>query len=249
MQILGNILMLVGVHLLLYTGGQLVQVEYNRRAARGDNSLPLLTTITTDQSPIKTQNRQPAMQIPLLGLVDPPPGDNTAHRSSEWASTIKRVVIPGINLDAKVVEVGWYIEEHPAGAQAMWEVAEYAVGHHRLSANPGENDNIVLAGHVGGYGLVFRDLFYVQPGDEILLYTADQQYLYIVQERLLVDEEGVSVEQRAANARYIQSTAEELVTLITCWPPSGPNQFAQRVIVRAIPYVAIDPHERSWTVR
>ncbi len=246
---LGNTLILLGVSILLYVAGWYAQIEYNRRAARGTSLLPLLTTLTTDQSPIKTQNRQPAMQIPLLGLVDPPPGDNTAHRSSEWASTIKRVVIPGINLDAKVVEVGWYIEEHPAGAQAMWEVAEYAVGHHRLSANPGENDNIVLAGHVGGYGLVFRDLFYVQPGDEILLYTADQQYLYIVQERLLVDEEGVSVEQRAANARYIQSTAQAMLTLVTCWPPDGPDLFTQRVIVRATPYGAIDADDRTWIVR
>ncbi len=241
--------MLVGVNLLLYTGGQLVQIEYNRQAARGDNSLPLLTTRTTDQFLINTQNRQPAIQIPLLNVVDSPPVDAPVRRSSEWASTIKRIVIPSIDLDAKVVEVGWSIEERPTGTQAVWEVAEYAVGHHRLSANPGETDNIVLAGHVGGYGLVFRDLFYVQPGAEILLYSADQQYLYIVQDRLLVDEEGVSDEQRTANARYIQPTAEELVTLITCWPPSGPNQFAQRVIVRATPYVAIDPHGRSWTVR
>jgi hypothetical protein len=35
---------------------------------------------------------------------------------------------------------------------AIWQVAEYAVGQHRGSANPGEGDNIVLAGHVGGFG-------------------------------------------------------------------------------------------------
>lgn len=247
---LGNILLLVGVNLLLYAAGQYAQVEYNRRAARGANSLPLLTTTTTDQSPLDMQNRQPGMWIPLLNMVDAPPVDDTAHRSSEWASTVKRVVIPSIDLDAKVVEVGWYIEEHPAGVQAVWEVAEYAVGHHRLSANPGEPDNIVLAGHVGGYGMVFRDLFYVHPGAEILLYSADQQYLYVVQERLLLDEEGVSVEQRAENAQYIQPTAEELLTLITCWPPSGPDQFTQRVIVRATPYVASHSSElNTWMVR
>lgn len=249
MQILGNVLILVGVSLLLYVAGWYVHVEYNRRAARGASSLPLLTIPTADRPPINVQNRQPALRIPPLDTADPPPVDTTAQLSSEWRSMIQRVVIPSIDLDAKVVEVGWYVEEHPAGSQVVWEVAEYAVGHHRLSANPGETDNIVLAGHVGGYGMVFRNLFYIQPGAEILLYSAEQQYLYVVEEQLLVDEDGVSAEQRAANAHYIQSTEQEMLTLVTCWPPAGPDRFTQRVIVRAIPYRAIDPDARTWTVR
>ena len=156
-------------------------------------------------------------------------------------------------MDSKAVEVGWEVKEQNGQQVAAWQVAEYAVGQHRGSANPGEGDNIVLAGHVGGYGKVFKNLFYVRPGDQITLYSAGQQYLYVVQERLLLDEEGVSPEQRAANARYIAPTNSEVVTLLTCWPPTGPDKFRQRVVVRAVPFganAAVQPLSQSnWTAR
>ena len=119
---------------------------------------------------------------------------------------------------------------------AIWQVAEYAVGQHRGSSNPGEGSNVVLAGHVGGYGKVFKDLFYVKPGDQITLYSNGQQYLYTVQERLLLTEEGVSAEQHAANAQYIAPPDQEVVTMVTCWPPKGADRFTQRVVVRAVPF-------------
>jgi LPXTG-site transpeptidase (sortase) family protein len=132
-------------------------------------------------------------------------------------------------------------------------VAEYAVGQHRGSSNPGEGGNVVLAGHVGGYGKVFKDLFYVNPGDQITLYSDGQQYLYTVQERLVLTEEGVSPEQRDANAQYIAPTDHEVVTLVTCWPPKGPTKFTQRVVVRAVPFAASMATQQqsrsSWTMR
>src|SRR6185503_9007519 len=152
--------------------------------------------------------------------------------------TVTRVSIPSIGVDSKVVEVGWDVEQQGGQQVAVWQVAEYAVGQHRGSANPGEGGNIVLAGHVGGYGKVFKDLFYVKPGDQITLYSAGQQYMYVVQERLLLTEEGVSAEQHAANAQYIAPTDHEVVTLVTCWPPKGPDRFTQRVVVRAVPFAA-----------
>jgi sortase A len=98
-----------------------------------------------------------------------------------------------------------------------------------------ERGNIVLADHVGGYGKVFKDLFYVKPGDPIILYSAGRQYRYTVQERLVLPEDGVSAQQQAANERYIESTPYELVTLVTCWPANGPTRFTQRVVVHAVP--------------
>ncbi len=68
------------------------------------------------------------------------------------------------------------------------------------------------------------------------MYNGDQQYLYVVQERLLLTEEGVSAEQQAANAQYIAPTGREVVTLVTCWPPKGADRFTQRVVVRAVPF-------------
>jgi sortase A len=152
-----------------------------------------------------------------------------------------------------VVEVGWEVTEQNGRQVAVWQVAEYAVGHHRGSANPGEGSNIVLAGHVGGYGKVFKDLINVEEGDQIILFAGGQQYLYVVREQVIVHEEGVSPEQQAMNALYIAPTSEEMVTLITCWPDRGPEKFKYRIIVRATPYGASNDESltntEGWNVR
>ncbi len=165
---------------------------------------------------------------------------------------ITRVAIPSIDVDSKVVEVGWDVQEQGGQPVAIWQVAEYAVGQHRGSANPGEGDNIVLAGHVGGYGKVFRDLFYTKPGDQITIYSGGQQYLYTIQERLILNEEGVPPEQQAANARHIAPTGSEVLTLVTCWPPKGADKFTQRIVVRAVPFgtsTTTQPAQNRWTLR
>jgi LPXTG-site transpeptidase (sortase) family protein len=236
---LGSLLVLAGVYVLLYVGGIYATIEYRRMAARGDNSLPapaaVISPVQAAAVPAAAQDNTDDFSAPVLSasgaILSTVPEDTQQTQSS----TVSRIVIPSINVDSKAIEVGWELQEQDGQQVAVWQVAEYAVGHHQGSANPGEGGNIVLAGHVGGYGLVFRDLFYVQPGEDVLLYSEGQQYRYIVQERLVLDEVGVPPEQRAANARYIEPTDEEMVTLVTCWPASGPERFAQRIIVRATP--------------
>jgi sortase A len=229
----GNLLMLFGVYLLFYVGGLYANASYNRWAARGDSELPAPPVV-------RPAVAEPApFVVPVLvqantsgQVVGPPPVSTAVNRPS----TVSRLILPSINVDSKVVEVGWDVVEQDGAQIAVWQVAEYAVGQHKGSANPGEGDNVVLAGHVGGYGKVFKDLFYLQPGDTVIVYSDDSQYRYVVRERLVVQEEGVSAEQRAANAQYIASTGEEMITMVTCWPASGPDKFTQRVIVRAVPY-------------
>jgi sortase A len=252
---LGNLFMLIGVVLLLYVGGIYSQAEYERYAARGDTDLPAPVAVTSPE-----QSEEPAPFIaPILNqsgslslsngqIVSAVPTNQAPHES-----TVTRVVIPSISVDSKVVEVGWDVVEQNHQQVAVWQVAEYAVGQHRGSSNPGEGNNVVLAGHVGGYGKVFKDLFYVKPGDQITLYSAGQQYLYTVQERLLVTEEGVSDEQHAANAQLIAPTDHEIVTLVTCWPAKGANKFTQRVVVRATPFGATATRQlttqSNWSIR
>ncbi len=118
---------------------------------------------------------------------------------------------------------------------AVWDVDKYRVGHHHGTSNPGGGGNIVLAGHSGGYQYPFNDIYYLQAGDVIQLYSNGQLYDYTVTETLVVDEDGQPLEKRLENARYIQPTDEEMVTMVTCWPLTGPDKFKQRVIVRAKP--------------
>ena len=252
--------MVAGLYLLLYVGGLYVEAEYYRMAARGDSDAPAPAAVALPPgdepaafAPPVEQPDAEAFVAPVLGngrAVGSVPAPAAAH-----VATINRVVIPSIGVDSKVVEVGWDVVEQKGQQLAVWQVAEYAVGQHKSSANPGEGSNIVLAGHVGGYGKVFRDLYYVKPGDEITIYSKGQQYLYVVQERLVLLEEGVSPEQHAANARYIEPTDHEVVTMITCWPPKGKSKFTERVVVRAVPYGATvgapagQSGQGSWSIR
>lgn len=251
---LGNLFMLIGIVLLLYVGGVYTQAEYDRYAARGDTDLPAPADVAP---PIAQEQEPPPFIAPVINATQPGSAEGQVVGAvpsvqPEHKSTITRVIVPSIGVDSKVIEVGWQVEEQNGQQVAIWDVAKYAVGQNRGSANPGEGSNIVLAGHVGGYGKVFKDLYYVKPGDQITLYSAGQQYLYTVQERFLVTEEGVSPEQHAANAQLIAPTDREVVTMVTCWPPSGKDKFTQRVIVRAVPFgsaSAQPPEQSSWTIR
>lgn len=175
-------------------------------------------------------------------------------------SRLERIQIPSIDVDRKVEEVFWTTEVVDGREVAVWEVSKYMVGHHTGTANPGQGGNIVLAGHSGGRAYPFNDIFYLKPGDQIILWSQGQQYSYSVAENLLLDEVGpnVTMEQRMSNARYIGPFEYEVVTLVTCWPLSGPDKFNQRVVIRAVPNRPTEPAASAlppggpiggWTIR
>lgn len=192
------------------------------------------TPVPTSTAPATVETAEPA---PVLQQADGAIVSSVPRSTDQPAdgSLVSRVAIPSLDIDAKVIEVGWEVQEQNGQQMAVWQVAEYAVGHHQGSANPGEGSNVVLAGHVGGYGKVFKDLFYIQPGAEVVVYIGEQQHRYVIEERLVLNEVGVPPQQRAANAQYIEPTNEETLTLVTCWPASGPDKFSQRIVVRAAP--------------
>ena len=60
-----------------------------------------------------------------------------------------------------------------------------------------------------------------------------QEYQYLITETVLVQEKGVSMEQRVQNAQLIGPTSDERLTLITCANPGATH----RLIVTAHPVV------------
>lgn len=277
---IGNLMMLGGVYLLLYVGGLFADEQFNLMAAQGgsDIAIPEMAVTTPraeiatgpDRIVVGTAGVEPdaatgaAPSRFVLPQLNNPGGGRELNSLVPKAvggygpSTISRIVIPKINVDRKVVEVGWTLEQQSGQEVAIWEVAKYAVGHHAGSSNPSQGGNVVLAGHSGGRAYPFNDIFYLQAGDTIQLWSNGRQYDYTVTERLVLDEIGpnVTLEQRTENAKYIEPTTEEVATLVTCWPLSGPNKFNQRVVIRATPaYTSIAETQTSsifsggWTVR
>ncbi len=67
------------------------------------------------------------------------------------------------------------------------------------------------------------------------MYSNGEPHDYTVSEHILLDEVGQPLEKRMENARYIGPTDEELVTMVACWPLTGPDKFKQRIVIRAKP--------------
>jgi LPXTG-site transpeptidase (sortase) family protein len=125
--------------------------------------------------------------------------------------------------------------------QSTWLVPEErAAGWHDGTAPLGLAGNTVLNGHNTTRGEVFRDLYLLEPGEEIVLYADQIPYVYEIQEKLILPEAGQPLEVRVANAQYIQPTADERVTLVTCHPY---NSLQNRLIIIATPVEVESPEE------
>jgi sortase A len=129
-----------------------------------------------------------------------------------------RLIISAINLDAPVVPIGWHIEEQDGQTVSVWDVPDYAAGWHQTSAYPGRPGNVVLNGHHNIRGEVFRHLIDLEPGARIQLHADGKVYYYTVSEKHILQEKGQPPEVRYQNALWIAPTADERLTLVTCWP-------------------------------
>jgi sortase A len=96
-----------------------------------------------------------------------------------------------------------------------------AVGHLSASALPGEQGNIVLAGHRDTF---FRPLRNIRQGDEIVFKTENSSFEYRVESTEVVAPSDVQV--------IAISTGHDL-TLVTCFPFYFVGPAPKRFIVRA----------------
>ena len=108
-----------------------------------------------------------------------------------------RIQIPAIKIDAPIVQGDG------------WEQLKKGVGQNIGSANPGQNGNVILSAHNDVYGELFRYLDKLQPGDQVVLYTQQRQYIYVVDRTALVEPTAVEV---------MAGTGSPTVTLISCYP-------------------------------
>jgi sortase A len=108
-----------------------------------------------------------------------------------------RIQIPSINIDAPVVQGDG------------WEQLKKGVGQYIASAPPGRDGNTVLSAHNDVYGEIFRYLDRLVPGDQIIVYTQQRQFVYIVDRTVLVEPTAVEV---------MAPTGSPTVTLISCYP-------------------------------
>jgi sortase A len=124
-------------------------------------------------------------------------------------SQAMRIQIKAIQVDAPVVQGDG------------WEQLKKGVGQHVGSVDPGQTGNVVLSAHDDVFGEIFRNLDHLQPGDRVVLFTAQQQFIYVVTGSQIVEPTRVEV---------MNSTGEPTITLISCYPFMVDNK---RIVVFA----------------
>jgi sortase A len=120
-----------------------------------------------------------------------------------------RIRIPAINVDAPIVQGDG------------WEQLKKGVGQHIGSPNPGLKGNVVLSAHNDVFGEIFRDLDKLKAGDQIIVYTQQRAYTYVVRGTQIVEPTRVEV---------MAPTPDAVVTLISCYPYLVNNR---RIVVSA----------------
>lgn len=256
LRLVGNVLIVFGVLLLLGIGGwygyttwsnqqeaEQIVGKFGVEAFEPPLEATPKPTIAPLPTPIPLANLTgPSSIATQMGTIIPTPTPRTRDESPPG-----RLVIPSVKIDTKVVPVGWSMIPAPGGGvKSEWDVADFAVGHHKGSANPGQVGNVVLSGHVDYKGQVFKDLKDVNKGDEVVLYTEKGQYIYVVTDLKIVREEGVSDAQRRENARFMDPTPDLTLTMITCWPYGIDTH---RLIVIAKPYQSALSTQSEFTLR
>ncbi len=210
-----EVLGVIGLLYILFSGAGALQT-LNREVAKAlsvgePTPTPLITAVVLpsghtpptapggarpNDSEIPEHLRPLVQSIPVVDL--PTPGPEQA----------RSIYIPGLWNDAAPIVQG-----------DGWEQLKRGVGQLIGSTNPGERGNLVLSAHNDIFGELFRDLDQLKPGDEILIQTASQEFIYRVTGTRIVEPTEVSV---------LEPTAKPTVTLISCYPYLVDNQ---RIVV------------------
>jgi sortase A len=145
----------------------------------------------------------------------------------------QRIEIPAIRVEAAVTSVTLQSVQQDGQTYYQWQVPNsYKAGWHNSSALLGQRGNTVLNGHHNIFGEVFRDIVNLQEGDEVIVYDKSRAFHYYVVTVEILAEHDQSIDVRLANAKWIEPTEDERLTLITCWPYTDNSH---RVIVVAEP--------------
>jgi LPXTG-site transpeptidase (sortase) family protein len=195
-------------------------LESTVEAVPTSRPLPTLAPVPTPAEPIVATD---ALSTAVAGSTEaemhvvPVP---SGKPPTTTAMPARRVVIPTIGLDSKVIQLGTRLDRR---GQIAWETAPFAVGQHKGLAGPGQNGNMVLSGHISSpnEGGVFHHLPEVKAGEGVIVSTDERQYLYRVVDVQTVTPDQVSV---------LDQTPDPTATLITCVPD---GIYSHRLVVTA----------------
>jgi len=167
------------------------------------------STTSARVNPIATTVATTTTSTIVLPQPIAPPDPN----ADEPLVEIGRIEIPRISVDRPVYE-GITLGTLDAGP-----------GHWPGSAMPGQIGNVVVAGHRVSHSGPFRNIDQLQPGDEVVLTTADGRFVYVVSGSDVVEPTAIEV---------IEPTPAATATLFACHPPGSTKyRYIVHLVLRA----------------
>jgi LPXTG-site transpeptidase (sortase) family protein len=182
-----------------------------------------------------------AIATPEVGESTPAmtvPGANQSAPTFEPTPTPlpaipKRLIIAKIDLDAPITPVKARKVKVGEAIFGQWLAPdEFAVGWPTETAMLGQVGNTVLIGHHNVHGKVFERLHELEAGDLIVVEGGSRRFSYQVVNVMILPERDADLQTRLENARWIQPSQDERLTLVTCWPA---NSNTHRLIIVARP--------------
>lgn len=218
--IIGAVLMILFVspynmpdNIAHYADVALTQIPYDfaelgYESLREDDPLAQIPILLPESAPITDK-------LPSFASVEEAPKDY----SSSVSSMPERLIVPSLGIDVNVSPVRLLPQERNGQRYFQWQVPSgYEVGWHDSSAPLGLPGNTVLNGHNNIHGEVFRNLINLKIGEQIILYDSESEYRYEVVQQEILPENGQPISVRLLNARFIEPTRDERITLVSCWP-------------------------------
>ena len=233
---LGTLLLSAGIVLGCSLSSRIIRETIDSQIAQQSNYLLIASTPVFGLPPatsVPTLTPTPISTATPAFTPTPTPTPTPIPTATPLPLPAIRLSIPAIGLNTTIKETfpttitSWTGEQN-----LIWEPVAFAVGHYNTSGYPTEGTNIVLAGHNNTKGAVFRRLPDLRIGDEVILYTADDEFHYQVQDKMIISYLGVEAKADAILRFYAAPKPTEMVTLISCWPYAT---NADRIVVIAVP--------------
>lgn len=189
------------------SGGQVAAPTLPRQTIGLNGAAP-----TTWPTRVAPTSQTVTGQVPATAAPLP-----TATQAPIWIPD--RIVIPAIKLDAPAVPANLKDIEYQGKPYRQWVAPDsFAAGWLATSASLGVPGNTVFSGHNNLFGEVFGHLQDLRVGDLILVYSGARQFVYVIVQKMILPERFEPLPVRLANARWIQPSTDERLTLVTCWP-------------------------------
>jgi sortase A len=192
-----------------------------------------LSTEVVDEEFLVPMDEPPATAFIPSGQEQTPTPKPLAELNPAVVYQPEAIDIPAIGLHAPVVLAKSRMIKLDGKRFQQWlPPASFAAGWHYSSATLGQTGNTVLNGHNNLYGGVFDGLRNLKAGDRVEMTAQGIVFVYEVTNVLNLPEKYESLETRIENASWLQTSEDERLTLVTCWPP---DHNTNRLIVVAKP--------------